>query len=51
LQRLQPAISLSKSIRACIASPAGSEIHTGEKRKRNTIDIHDDAGKLPLSLP
>ena len=47
LQRSHPTISLLK---ASNIGNSESEIHMGEKRKRNTINIRDDAGKLLLFL-
>ena len=46
LQSSQPTISLLK---ASNIANSESEIRMGEKRKRNTINIRDDAGKLLLS--
>ena len=51
LQGPQPTIPILKSIRAANIANSKSEIHMGEKRKRNTINIRDDAGKLLFSLP
>jgi hypothetical protein len=54
LQRSQMTIPLPTSIRASNigTSPAlsGSETRMGEKRKRNTIEIHDDPGRLLFLL-
>jgi hypothetical protein len=51
-QRSQPTIPVLKSIRASNITTSESEIRMGEKRKRNAINIRDDAGKLLLlSLP
>ena len=47
-QRSEPTIPLLK---ASNFTNSESEIHMGEKRKRNTISLRDDAGKLLLSLP
>jgi hypothetical protein len=48
LQSSQPTIPLLKS--SNIANSESEIIHMREKRKRNTINIRDDAGKLLLSL-
>lgn len=51
LQRSQPAMPLLTSIRASnidtSTALSESDIRMSEKRKRGTVNIHDDNGKLP----